>query len=63
MMFGVARNLLRQGNQEEAKRLQHEARVKREASVLLMAKANAMENASQGEIGSRYHNLENSLSH
>ena len=58
-MFGVARNLLRQGNREEAQRLRREARAKRDASVLLMTKANALENASHGEIRSRYHILNN----
>jgi hypothetical protein len=53
-MFTVASNLLEQGNREEAKRLQFEARAKRDASVLLMAKANALENASAGET--RYPN-------
>ncbi len=62
-MLGVARNLLRQGNRDEAERLQHEARVKRDASFLLMAKANALENASRGEIRSHYHISENSLAH
>ncbi len=62
-MFGVARNLLRQGNRHEAERLQNEARAKRDASVLLMAKANALENASHGQIRSHYHSSENSLTH
>ena len=62
-MLTVARNLLRQGNRDEAERLQHEARAKRDVSVLLMAKANALENASRGEIRSIYHRSENSLAH
>ncbi len=49
IMFSVASNLLEQGNREEAKRLQNEARAKRDASVLLMAKANALEKAARGE--------------
>jgi hypothetical protein len=63
MMFSVARDLLRQGNREEAQRLRAEARAKRDASVLLMAKANALENASHGQIRSRYHEPEHSLAH
>ena len=63
MMLSVARNLLRQGNRHEAERLQNEARAKREASVLLMAKANALENASRGEIRSHYHGSESSFAH
>ena len=58
-MFAVARDLLRQGNLEEAQRLRRDARVKRDASVLLMTKANALENTSQGQIRSRYHALNN----
>jgi hypothetical protein len=46
-MLTVAGNLLEQGNREEAKRLQNEARAKRDASVLMMAKANALEKASR----------------
>ena len=60
-MFRVARNLLRQGNCEEAQRLRREARAKRDASVLLMTKANALENASHGEIRSQYHFMENAM--
>jgi hypothetical protein len=46
-MLTVASNLLEQGNREEAKRLQNEARAKRDASVLLMGKASALEKASR----------------
>ena len=43
-MLKVANNLLEQGNSKEAERLHSAARDKRNVSVLLMAKANAMEN-------------------
>jgi hypothetical protein len=62
-MFTVASNLLEQGNREEAKRLQFEARAKRDASVLLMAKANALENASGGETRYPNHDSRSSRSH
>jgi hypothetical protein len=63
MMLSVARDLLRQGNREEAQRLRNEARAKRDDSVLLMAKANAIENVSHGQIRSRYHEHERALAH
>jgi hypothetical protein len=53
-MLEVARNLLKQGNATEAQRLQGEARNKRNVSVLLMAKANALDNASPGRMPSHY---------
>jgi hypothetical protein len=62
-MFTVASNLLEQGNREEAKRLQQEARAKRDASVLLMAKANALEKAARGETRSRNHDFRSSRPH
>jgi hypothetical protein len=62
-MLSVASNLLEQGNREEAKRLQNEARAKRDASVLLMAKANALENASRSETRSRNADFRNSRPH
>jgi hypothetical protein len=62
-MFTVVSNLLEQGNREEAKRLQFEARAKRDASILLMAKANAMEQALGGETHYRNHDIVSSRSH
>lgn len=52
-MLKVARNLLEQGNREEAKRLQNEARVKRDASVLFMTRANEIERLMNQEPGFR----------
>ena len=62
-MLEVARNLLRQGNRTEAQRLQSEARNKRNVSVLLMAKANALDNASPGRMPSHYHEPNSSRAH
>jgi hypothetical protein len=62
-MFAVASNLLEQGNREEAKRLQLEARAKRDASVLLMAKANALEKELGDETHYRNHDVGSSRSH
>jgi len=45
-MLQVANNLLEQGYRIEAERLQRAARTKRNVSVLMMAKANALENAA-----------------
>jgi hypothetical protein len=42
-MLKVASNLLDQGNRDEAARLNEEARIKRNVSVWLMSKANALE--------------------
>lgn len=42
-MLQVAQNLLRQGNNREADRLQNEARYKRNESILLMDQASAAE--------------------
>jgi len=42
-MLEVASNLLDQGNRDEAARLNKEARIKRNVSVWLMSKANALE--------------------
>ncbi len=41
-MLEVACNLMEQGNRKEADRLHKAARTKRNVSVLLMAKANAL---------------------
>ena len=46
-MLEVASNLLEQGNIEESERLHKAARTKRNVSVLLMAKANALENQAR----------------
>ncbi len=62
-MLEVACNLLEQGNRKEAKRLQTEARTKRNVSVLLMVKANALENASRAKSGSHYYDGKSSLGH
>jgi hypothetical protein len=61
-MLEIASNLLEQGNRKEAERLHKAARTKRNVSVLLMAKANALENGS-GEMPSYYHDSEGSRSH
>jgi beta-N-acetylglucosaminidase len=45
-MFKQAVILLKQGRREAAKKLQNEARAKRNDSVWLMAKANELEKAS-----------------
>jgi hypothetical protein len=62
-MLQVAGNLLEQGNREEARRLQREARAKRDASVLLMAKAYDLEKAAESEEGFQNHALDKSLPH
>ena len=48
-MLKVANNLLEQGNNEEAERLHQVARNKRNVSVLLMAKANALGHRPQDD--------------
>jgi len=63
ILLKVAGNLLEQGNRKEAKRLQDEARNKRNVSVLLMAKANALENDSEGELAPRYHEGNRAMAH
>ena len=62
-MLTVARHLLEQGNREEARRLQNEARAKRDASVLLMAKANELEKRSSSETRSQDHEFRMSRPH
>ena len=57
VMLKVACNLIEQGNRKEAQRLQDEARVKRRVSVLLMAKANALEKGSGADKRSRYYEV------
>jgi len=47
-MLNVSFTLIEQGNHEEARRLQNEARAKRNDSVWLMSKANALETISVG---------------
>ena len=61
-MLEVASNLLDQGNREEAERLHKAARTKRNVSVLLMAKANALDNASS-KMSSRYHEDDSETAH
>jgi hypothetical protein len=56
-MLKVARNLLEQGNREEAARLQREARAKRDASVLLMTKANELEQTPEDKKRFQSHEL------
>jgi hypothetical protein len=63
IMLQVAGNLLEQGNREEARRLQREARAKRDASMLLMAKANELEMASGPEERFRNHASDRSRPH
>ena len=62
-MLEVACNLLEQGNKKEAERLHKEARTRRNVSVLLMAKANALENVSRGTMPSNYHEPNRSKAH
>ncbi len=57
-MFKVARRLLEQGNREEARRLQNEARAKRDASVLLMTKANELEQIPSEETSPWRHEFQ-----
>ena len=59
-LLEVACNLMEQGNRKEAERLHREAQNKRHVSVLLMAKANALENDYRGSSGS--HSRENERS-
>jgi hypothetical protein len=58
----VACNLMEQGNRKEAERLHKAARTKRSVSVLLMAKANALENASR-KRRSHYYEVDSSRAH
>jgi hypothetical protein len=60
-MFDVAFSLLEQGNREEAVRLQNEARAKRNDSVWLMAKANALELAASGNVSSWHYEANRSV--
>jgi hypothetical protein len=62
-MLEVACALLEQGNKKEAKRLHKEARMKRNISVLLMVKANALENASRSKTGPHYYDGQSSMGH
>jgi hypothetical protein len=62
-MLMVADHLLKQGNRSEARRLQREARAKRDASMLLMAKANELEQESTVEERFRNHVLDRSRPH
>jgi len=58
----VACNLMEQGNRKEAERLHKAARTKRNVSVLLMAKANNLENASR-KMSSGHPELNSSRAH
>jgi hypothetical protein len=62
IMLEVACNLMEQGNKKEAERLHKAARTKRNISVLLMAKANALENASR-KSSPAYYEDESSTAH
>ena len=62
-LLEVACNLMEQGNRKEAERLHKEAQNMRQASVLLMAKANALENRGSGNLAAHFAQQENSNSH
>ena len=62
-MLEVACNLMEQGNRKEADRLHKAARTKRNVSVLLMAKANALENESDGKMRSHYYESDSDTAH
>jgi hypothetical protein len=62
-MLEVASSLLDQGNRDEAVRLKEEARAKRNVSVWLMSKANALESSPTGEVLPRTHESYSSMSH
>jgi hypothetical protein len=61
-MLEVACSLLEQGNKKEAERLHKAARTKRNVSVLLMAKASALENGAS-EMPLHHHDQEGARSH
>ena len=60
-MLEVAANLLDQGNRDEAVRLTDEARAKRNVSVWLMSKANAMESTPSQEVRPRLYETHGSM--
>ena len=62
-MLEVACSLMEQGNRKEADRLHKAARTKRNVSVLLMAKANALEIESGDRIPSRYSEINSETAH
>ena len=62
-MLMVADQLLKLGNRDEARRLQREARAKRDASMLLMARANELEQESTAEQRFRNHGFDKSRPH
>lgn len=62
-MLMVADQLLKLGNREEARRLHREARAKRDASMLLMARANELEQESTAEERFRNHVFDESRPH
>jgi len=62
-MLEVACNLMEQGNKKEAERLHKAARTKRNISVLLMAKANAVEAESGDRTPSRYSDMDSETAH
>ena len=63
MMLEVACNLMEQGNRKEADRLHKAARTKRNVSVLLMAKANALENESSTRMPTHYSESHGAAAH
>jgi hypothetical protein len=62
-MLEVACNLMEQGNRKEAERLHKAARTKRNVSVLLMAKANALEIESGDRMPFRYSETTSDTAH
>jgi hypothetical protein len=62
-MLKVSRRLLEQGNRAEAKRLQDEARAKRDASVLLMTRANELERLLRRERAFHRHEFSEARPH
>ena len=62
-MLEVACNLMEQGNRKEADRLHNAARTKRNVSVWLMAKANALESESDGKMPSHYYESDSDTAH
>ena len=62
-MLEVACNLMEQGNRREADRLHKAARTKRNVSVLLMAKANALESESDRKMPSHSYESDSDTAH
>jgi hypothetical protein len=62
-MLEVACSLMEQGNKKEAERLHKAARTKRNVSVLLMAKANALEIESGDRLLRRHSEIHSDTAH